>query len=166
MKKLILFAVFIGLSITAVAQEDVTTYYLIRHAEKNRTDSSNRNPNLNTQGHKRAAHWATVFKTVSFDMIYSTDYNRTKQTAQPTADAQNVKLFVYNPSNMYSESFKHNTTGKNVLIVGHSNTTAAFANKILGEQKFKSIADNNNSNLYIITVTKDSATGTLLNMTL
>ena len=62
----------------------------------------------------------------------------------------------------YDECFKFNTKGKNVLIVGHSNTTNAFANTILGENKYGEIADDNNSNLYIVTVTKHGATSVML----
>jgi phosphohistidine phosphatase SixA len=95
-------------------------------------------------------------------MVYTTDYNRTKQTAQPTAIKNGLRLYMYNPRKMYDEGFKYNTKGENVLIVGHSNTTDAFANKILGKKKFGKIDDNNNSNLYIVTVTKGGATGVLL----
>ena len=62
---------------------------------------------------------------------------------------------------LYVDDFKLKTKGKNVLIVGHSNTTPSFANKILGKDLFKQINENNvdsNSNLYIITVTKNGAT--------
>ena len=142
--------------------EEVTTYYLIRHAEKDRTDKSNRNPFLTIKGNERAKLWAKVLSDANINMVYTTNYNRTKQTAQPTAKKNGLRLYMYNPRKMYDEGFKYNTKGKNVLIVGHSNTTNAFANKILGEEKFGKIDDSNNSNLYIVTVTKDSATGVLL----
>ena len=63
---------------------------------------------------------------------------------------------------MYSESFQYNTKGKTVLIVGHSNTTPMFANKILGKQVYKAIDDKNNSNLYIVTVIGDKTSSVLL----
>ena len=62
---------------------EVTVYYLIRHAEKDRSDKKNKNPELTKQGNNRAAYWASVFKEVPFDAVYSTDYNRTIQTATP-----------------------------------------------------------------------------------
>lgn len=137
-------------------KEDITTYYLIRHAEKDRSDSANRNPNLTEVGLERAVNWAEHFKTVKFDMVYSTDYNRTKQTAMPTAIANSLELQFYNPSDMKIEEFMEKTKGKTVLIVGHSNTTPKFTNQLLGEDKYEDIDDNNNSNLYVVTVTKDS----------
>ena len=57
---------------------------------------------------------------------------------------------------MYDSIFKQNTLGKTVLIVGHSNTTPAFANKILATEKYKNMDDNDNSSLYIITLKDES----------
>ena len=162
MKKYLLLIVFIFSSLTIFAQEDTTTYYLIRHAEKDRTDKSNRNPDLMKKGHDRAAYWSTVLSNVNFDMVYSTKYNRTIQTAKPTADSKKLEIVYYNPSKMFDDAFQKATKGKTVLVVGHSNTTPFFANKILGEEKYKQIKDDNNNNLYIVTVTKGSKTSILL----
>ena len=63
---------------------------------------------------------------------------------------------------MYSEAFQNNTKGKTVLIVGHSNTTNVFANKVLGVERYNEINDNNNSNLYIVTVIDGKASSSLL----
>jgi len=63
---------------------------------------------------------------------------------------------------MYSEAFQNNTKGKTVLVVGHSNTTNVFANKVLGEEKYDEINDSNNSNLYIVTVIDGKPSAILL----
>jgi len=161
MKKLILTFIFLSLSLISFAQE-ITTYYLIRHAEKLRIDKTDKNPNLNFNGYKRAEAWKDVFSDVPFDAIYSTDYNRTKLTAKPTATSKNLPILLYNPNTMYSEAFQNNTKGKTVLVVGHSNTTNVFANKILGIEKYKEIKDNNNSNLYIVTISDGKISSILL----
>ena len=72
-------------TITAQETAEITTYFFIRHAEKVRTNPSEKNPNLTEKGKRRANTWNTVFKNVPFDMIFSTNYNRTLQTATPTA---------------------------------------------------------------------------------
>ena len=131
---------------------ETTTYYLIRHAEKDRSDKTNRNPELTKAGKKRAKRWRKHFKTIDFDAVYSTDYNRTKQTAQPTAKKNNLEITIYDPRQLYSEDFQKATKGQTVLIVGHSNTTPQFVNKILGEKKYEDIDDNDNSQLFIITI--------------
>ncbi|MFC0604501.1 histidine phosphatase family protein [Winogradskyella pulchriflava] len=139
-----------------------TTYYLIRHAEKDRSDKNNRDPHLTEAGLKRAENWAKTLKDVEFDMVYSTNYNRTKETAAPTAKANNLEVNFYDPRDMKLKEFTETTKGKTVLIVGHSNTTPMFANGLLGEKKYDMIDDNNNANLYIVTVTGDTKTSTVL----
>ena len=129
-----------------------TTYYFIRHAEKDRSDPSDKNPHLTEIGNSRAAHWSEILGNVKFDAIYSTDFNRTKETAQPTATKNNLVITLYDPNQIEAKSFLAETSGKTVLIVGHSNTTPAFVNKILGHKKYDDIDDSNNGNLYIVTV--------------
>ncbi|MCF6167042.1 histidine phosphatase family protein [Lutibacter sp.] len=154
------------MSLTSIkAQEEkneITTYYLIRHAEKDRTDNSNKDPNLTEIGQNRAKNWSIVFESIPFDIIYSTNYNRTIQTAEPTANSKNLEIKYYNPRELYDEKFKFKTTGKTVLVVGHSNTTPQFVNKIIGEEKYADIDDLNNSNLYIVTIINGVKTAILL----
>lgn len=129
----------------------VTTYYLIRHAEKDRSNPSQRNPHLKEEGLKRAENWSKILANIPFDAIYSTDYFRTKETAQPTADFNHLKLTLYDPDTLDVESFKKDTKGKTILIVGHSNTIPSFVNVLIGTEKYENIEDDNNGNLYIVT---------------
>lgn len=163
MKKIII-ALLIGLfTIQFQAQNsESTTYYLVRHAEKDRSDKTNRNPELTAQGHSRAENYKTLFKDVSFDFIYSTNYHRTIQTATPTAESKQLEIQFYDPRDLYNASFQSKTKGKSVLIVGHSNTTPQFANKILGADTYKDIDDSNNSNVYIITIIGDQKSAVVL----
>ena len=144
-----------------VAQE-ITTYYLIRHAEKERTDPSNRDPHLTLEGKKRAENWQNIFKKVPFYIVYSTPYHRTRETAQPTASAQQLVVESYDTRNLYNASFKEKNEGKIVLVVGHSNTTPALANKILGREEYPQIDDRTNGNLYILQVSSQGVTSQLL----
>lgn len=158
MKKILLLLVFVFSSLISCTQEETTTYYLIRHAEKDRTDKTNENPNLNEKGSERAKKWAEYFKDIDFDAVYSTNYNRTMQTALPTAESNKLNIKNYEPKKMYDVLFKSATQGKTVLVVGHSNTTPVFANKILGEKKYKNMDDKDNSSLYIVTMTGNKKT--------
>ena len=165
MKKLLFLLIIVISSIQIQAQDTaVTTYYLIRHAEKVRADSSNKNPNLTEKGKSRAQNWSTVFKDVNFDMVYSTNYNRTIQTATPTANEKNLEIQFYNPKALFDSNFQSKTKGKTVLVVGHSNTTPQFVNKILAEERYANIGDSNNSNLYIVTIINEETAVTLLNI--
>jgi len=144
---------------TTIAQQDslavtseTTTYYLIRHAEKDRSDTSNRNPGLTKKGFFRADRWAELFKNISLDAVYSTNYDRTLMTASPTASAKELQIQTYDPRKLYSEEFQEATHGKSVLVVGHSNTTPSFVNRIINEEKFSNMSDNDNSSLFIVTL--------------
>ncbi|OAB79004.1 phosphoglycerate mutase [Cochleicola gelatinilyticus] len=132
-----------------------TTYYLIRHAEKDRSDPSNSNPALSKTGVERAKSWSEYFKDIPLNAIYSTNLTRTQQTASYTASEKSINVQTYDPTNLYNKTFKDDTAGKKVLIVGHSNTTPFFVNKIIGESKYKDIPDNENGMLYIVTIVGD-----------
>lgn len=163
-KYLFLLAFAFSLLISCISKEKVTTtsstttYYLIRHAEKDRSDKTNNNPNLNFEGEKRAQNWANYFKDIQLDAVYSTNYNRTIQTATPTAQTKNLEIIFYNPTRMYDSIFQKDTKGKSVLVVGHSNTTPSFVNKILEEEKYENISDTDNSKLFIVTIHNDKKT--------
>lgn len=147
----------------SLAQE-VTTYYLIRHAEKERNDPADRNPHLTATGLERAGNWQEVLKNIPFDLVYSTPYHRTKETALPTAKARNLKVLDYDPRQLYNADFKEKNNGKIIFVVGHSNTTPALANKILGHKKYPQIDDRTNGNLYILQVTDQGVTSQLLSI--
>ena len=144
--------------------QEVTTYYLIRHAEKDLSDKSNRNPHLTEVGKVRAQAWKTIFKEVTFDKIYSTGYHRTQETAAPTAEDHQLNVEDYDPRNLYSPNFKKATQGKTVLVVGHSNTTPYLANKISGVQNYADIDERIHGNLYIIQCIGDTVTTQLLSI--
>ena len=118
MKHFILLILSLILTVPSFAQdeekkESSTTFFFIRHAEKDRTNKENKNPNLTQEGVLRAAKWSLVFKNIIFDAVYSTDYNRTRQTALPTAEKNGLELSYYNPSNINRKNFLFSNTGKN-----------------------------------------------------
>lgn len=134
-----------------------TTYYFIRHAEKDLSDPSNRNPKLTTQGEERAQEWMNYFKDKNIEVVYSTSYERTMNTALPIANAAGLLINNYDPSELYSTDFQKETKGKNVVVVGHSNTTPAFVNKILGSTTYSDIDESEYGHLYTVTVTDGKA---------
>lgn len=148
MKKILLLLALLFLNIS-FGQHNITTYYFIRHAEK--VDNS-QNPDLSEKGLKRAELWNKIFSEISFDKIYSTDYKRTIQTASPTVTAKKIQIKLYNPKTLNIESFKKETLGKKVLIVGHSNTTPKFVNQMINQKIYADIEDGTFGNLYMVTV--------------
>ncbi|WP_035899361.1 histidine phosphatase family protein [Leeuwenhoekiella sp. MAR_2009_132] len=128
------------------------TYYFVRHADKVRAPNIGNNPPLNANGKARAKFWAKQLKDVDFDAVYSTNFKRTRSTALPTAKQNKLEIKIYEPSEDFYVNFKDTHVGKNVLVVGHSNTIPAFVNAVLGEQKYNEIDDSTFGNLYIVRV--------------
>ncbi|MFT6947109.1 MAG: 2,3-bisphosphoglycerate-dependent phosphoglycerate mutase [Vicingaceae bacterium] len=137
----------IGNNITDTA----TTFIVLRHAEKQSTGA---NPTLSAAGKIRANKLRDLLVNVSLDAIYSTDYNRTKQTVQPTAAAKMLAVSLYNPSSLNPlvdlvlNTFHDGT----ILVVGHSNTTPSFLNVLTGTKFYSNILESEYDNLYIVTV--------------
>ena len=163
MKKLLLVLALIFCASTSYAQE-ITTYYLIRHAEKQRADPNNHDPELTREGHERAEKWAQILQDIPLDAVYSTDYKRTVSTAQPTAKRKSLEIESYDPRELFSPAFQKETAGKTVLVVGHSNTTPVFVNKIIGKEKYPHMDDGDNGSLYIVTIVGKAVTDVVLRM--
>ena len=104
-------SIFLLTSFYSYSQE-CSSFYLIRHAEKLRIDKTERNPKLNEKGILRAEKWKEVLKNINLDKIYSTNYNRTIETANPTSKSQNIDITIYSPSNIEYRNFKEINKGK------------------------------------------------------
>lgn len=142
MKKLLIFLVFVCASASAQ-----TTFILVRHAEK---EDVKDNPNLTKEGQARAQSLVKLLEKQNVDAIYSTNFNRTRNTIQPLADAKGVTVQTYQSLNM--EDLIAQYAGKTIVICGHSNTTPQFANTLMGAKKFENFDDSDYGNLIIITV--------------
>ncbi|MDH7448292.1 SixA phosphatase family protein [Aquimarina sp. 2201CG14-23] len=168
--KSILLSLFIGIiSFSCVGQEttenqNTTTYILVRHSEKDLSDASNRNPNLTEEGKKRSENLASILTDIQVDYVFSTNYKRTIQTATPIAKVKNLEITPYDPRNLYSKEFQEQTKGKTAIIVGHSNTTPTFVNKIIGKKKYSDINEKDYSKVFIIKITGNVITDMVLNI--
>ena len=97
-------------------------------------------------------NWWLMLRDVDFDAVYSTNYKRTVQTAQPTADANFKSITLYTPGDLLLEDVVLNHPGKNVMIVGHSNTIPQMINEYLGIDVYPEMAETEFGNLYKIVV--------------
>ncbi len=141
----------------------MTTYYFIRHAQKER--NGQRNPHLTKLGKSQARHWAEVLAPKGIDLIFCTPLRRTQETAAPLAQKLGLQLQIYNPTDLYNESFKAQTQDKTVLVVGHQDTTPAFINRILKERRYGFIESHNHGNLYKVSLDEHGkAQSTLTNI--
>ena len=134
-----------------------TIFYLIRHAEKDRSNSENNDPSLTNKGIKRANNWASYFDTIPLNSIYTTDYIRTKQTVFPLSKLKKITPKIYSPDELDISQFMISNNGKRVLISGHSNTTPTMVNKLIGESKYSDMSDTDNKSLFIVNILNSKA---------
>lgn len=126
-----------------------TVVYLIRHAE---TAGPGPDPYLSPVGLDRADNWAVILQGVAFEGFYSTNYNRTQQTIQPTATSNGQAVILYDPANFSLADVVADHEGSNVLIVGHSNTIPPLINAYLGTDVYPDMTETEHGNLYKVTV--------------
>lgn len=150
MKKLIvglLFLVFIQVSYA----QTVTTFILVRHAEKSAEGGSD--PELKPEGMKRAEALAALFNKAGIDGVYSTNYKRTRNTVTPLATAKGLTVTAYNSMKAADlEALLTKHKGGTIVIAGHSNTIPEIANALTGEKKFEQFADDDYGNILVISV--------------
>ena len=143
------------LSLSLFAQNKVVTkIYIVRHAEKMTDDPKERDPLLTTKGMERAQALAQILQKKKINVIYSTDYKRTKATAQPTAINKKLDIQSYDSRNLKEviPTIVKNNQGKTILIVGHSNTILETIEAAGGLKPFASIGDEDYDNLFLVTL--------------
>ena len=146
----------------SIPENDCSTFYLIRHAEKVRTNKSDRDPKLNEKGILRALNWKEYFLDKDITKIYSTNYKRTLETVKPFQEAIGLATILYSPSSIDYKDFISSNKGEIVLVVGHSNTIPNFVNELINDQVYAQIDDLNNSNLYIVNLCDSSISHRLI----
>ena len=149
------------------AKAQTTTIILLRHAEKDTTQPNatmmKADPPLTKAGEARAVQLLTVLKAYQPDVIYSTNYSRTKATVTPLAQKFGKDIVVYNPADLpkFAEELCLQK-GKTVIVAGHSNTTPALVNALLKEKKYESLPDSVYNKFWIVTIDGDKITDKLI----
>lgn len=128
----------------------VTTVLLVRHAEKQNPSSNDQAEPLSADGEARARELAETIYRSGVAEIYSTDFVRTLDTAQPLADSLNLQPILYDNPAQLANQILNDHAGDIVLVVGHSNTAGAVANALGANVPAQTIGDYDN--LWVITV--------------
>lgn len=152
--------------VTPVAQSEsvfiIKTVFLVRHAE--RADEPRQDPPLTEKGVARSEALARLLSTAGVKAIYTSQFARTKLTAEPLAKQLGVtvtplslKISPSNPRAIAEESTKE-TVDKimsqvdgSVLVVGHSNSIPDVI-KMLGGDLVPTIDEKKFDDLFVVTV--------------
>src|SRR5262249_43143205 len=149
-------AAFLFVIVTqASAQEALTTFILVRHAEKelNQDMAATKDPNLSDEGVKRAERLATLLSKTEIDAIYSTPFVRTRKTIEPLARLKSIPILEYEPNKPEAiDKIWMEHTGKTIILCGHSNTIPKIANQLTKTGTYKDFDDADYGNILVITV--------------
>jgi broad specificity phosphatase PhoE len=132
----------LALPMTTFAQSS-TVVIVVRHAEKATDDP--RDPSLSEAGQARAQALAKALEHTGLDAAYSTQYRRTRLTAEPSAKAAGIEVQVRPIDGGNAATYAADLArdlralpaGSTALVVGHSNTVPDIVAAIGGQ----SVAD-------------------------
>ena len=148
----------------AVAQDEFKpiSVFLIRHAE--REQEPKQDPPLSKEGIARSQALARLLGSAGIKAILTSQYTRTKQTAEPlatklglTVTPFSLKINPSNPRQIAAESTAEVTNkilehrGESVLVIGHSNSIPDVI-KMLGGDVVPAIDERKFDDLFIVTV--------------
>ncbi len=153
--------VFVAIIVALLVQScaSTNTLYIVRHAEKEPVPAGASrmmasDPPLSAAGQQRALALRDRLADKNIFFIFSTDYQRTRNTVQPLSEATQVPVVTYSARmdsmDIFISQLKKIRKG-NVLIAGHSNTIDDLANKLVGHTVVAGdLQESDYSNLFII----------------
>ena len=137
-----------------------TVVIVVRHAEK--VGPSGDVP-LSPAGEARARILVEVAREAGVTGIITTQFQRTRQTALPLAQALGITPEVVEAkgpapehAKAVAEAIRSRYAGKTVLVVGHSNTVPAIV-AALGGPSFPDLCDEAYDNLFTVIVAPDGS---------
>ena len=133
--------------------EGSTTVYLVRHAEKDMSEPNAVDPAISTTGQERAKALAARLGATGIKAIFTSQFRRTIETADPLAVAIGVTPEIVragwttDADSAKAAVFRHK--GEKVLFVSHSKTIPSII-EALGGPKLADICESQYSNLFIM----------------
>lgn len=131
-----------------------TVVLLVRHAEK--AAQPPQDPPLTEAGAARARALVAVARDAGVTAIITTQFERTRSTAEPTASALHITPEVVDagPAAQHAKAvadqvLKH--AGGTVLVVGHSNTIPAIVGA-LGAPRPRDLCDSEYDQLFVVVI--------------
>ena len=142
-----------------VPMDGSTVVILVRHAEK---QDGGDDPALSAAGMERARAIARLLGDAGVEVIYSTDYARTRDTAAPLASQLKLDVAIYDPLRLQDLAASIKQRGGRCLVVGHSNTTPELVGLLGGEPGAEIDEESEYDRLYVITIAPDGTVATVL----
>lgn len=135
-----------------------TVVLVVRHAEK--AGPSGDVP-LSAAGEARARALVDIAREAGVSAIITTQFQRTRMTAAPTAQALGIRGEVIEArggvpehAKAIADAIRERYSGRAVLVVGHSNTVPAIVHA-LGGPRLPDICDDYYDDLFTVIVAAD-----------
>ena len=158
----IFLTLFLGWLFFASAGENVSaqhrklTVILLRHAEKDLTEPDAPNPPLSAKGEARAEKLISLVNKYQPDVIFSSDYIRTRSTVRPLARKNRAMTLIYDPRNLKQmREIILSGKYKRIVVVGHNNTTPALVNMLLNQEKYKPLAETEYDKIWVVKIKRN-----------
>ncbi|WP_223606352.1 histidine phosphatase family protein [Chryseobacterium sp. OSA05B] len=151
----------LGIPLPSEISSTETVCILLRHAEKENVGTD---PDLTSAGKLRADELKRLLGNVHIDNIYTTAYNRTRQTALPLAESKGIVIKEYAPAatiaatQLFINNILAQNQGKVVVIVGHSNTVPQMVKVLSNNTLNVTISETQFDHIFI---TKNAAGGSV-----
>ena len=138
------------------AQHRNLTVILLRHAEKDASPTADKtNPELSAEGKLRAQRLVKVINKYKPDAIYSSDFIRTRATVSALAERRKLGVQVYDHRNLKAlADLILSGKIKRLVVVGHNTTTPALVNMLIGQEKYKALAESEYDKIWVVKIKK------------
>lgn len=137
------------------------TIILLRHAEKDVSATANKDdPELTSEGQKRAERLVATVKKYKPEQIFSTVFKRARATVTPLAENLNpdyrlqIQFYDYEELEDLARRLLKLKV-KSVVIVGHATTTPELANLLVKQDKYQPLDDSEYNKIWIIKIRKN-----------
>ena len=153
MKKLLVFLSLSLLFINVISAQ-TTTVWIVRHAEKDKSNPQDNDPSLSDEGKIRVSDLAKYLKKVKFDVAFATPTKRTHQTLDSLVIP---KVINYKDIKSLVDSIKTNYVGKTVMVAAHSNTVLEIIEALGGKKPKEELTDDDYDYIFELSVKEDKA---------
>jgi len=140
-------------------EEGWTHFFFVRHANKAILDPAPPDPPgppLSEEGMARAERLGEIMKNAGLDVVYTTNFTRTRTTAEKVqAHYSNIPMPInYEFSDAWIANQLVVNRGKRIFIVGHSNTVPRMVNKLMGPSSTLPDLDDKNYSAFFVVASR------------
>lgn len=152
--KRILFVFLVLITAQSAQAQETTRIWIVRHGEKVLTDPKEKDPELSTEGKERAEALLEYLKGKKIDVLFSTDYKRTRGTLSPLATQRGLGLKYYDSKDNSAlvDTILNSYKGKNVLICSHSNRILGIITAFGALSPIKEITEQDYSHIFLLEI--------------